>query len=212
MRSNVIMLSKDRELEGVLIQQRTKDGYFCIQDAFKAINKVRSAKELPILNFEAYLRVKANQEFLEVLKESEGVEHPYTRARGRSQGTYCHPLLMIDIFMWSCPEFKLKVLKWLSDGLIKYRKASGDSFRKLNEKLYNFYVDKDDFVKEVKHISWKLRDKILGSSRTWNEATEQELEKRNEFLDNMQKLLGLTQNPDEAKKLAWGLSFGGMEQ
>lgn len=200
MKGNVVMLSGDREISGVVVRQRTKDGYFNVVDIFKAVNKYRINASLSPLVFDNYLKNDRTREFIQTLVTSEHLDYPYTREKGRTHGSYCHPLIMVDIFMWGAPEFKVKVLKWLSDGLIASRTASADSFKTLNETLYGFYVDKTEFTEVVKHFSFKLK-RTLGVD-DWNKATKEQLDTRDRILTNANKLLGVTQEVETSLSLA----------
>jgi len=42
-----------------------------------------------------------------------------------------HPLLFIDFAMWINPTFKVKVLKFVYDQMIKYRNDAGDAYKDL---------------------------------------------------------------------------------
>jgi len=50
----------------------------------------------------------------------------YLKSRGKNGGTWMHPILFIDFAMWINPKFKVKVLKFLHDKLIKHRIDTGD--------------------------------------------------------------------------------------
>lgn len=53
----------------------------------------------------------------------------YTKHRGINGGTWRTPLLFIDFAMWLNPTFKVKVLKFVYDELIKYRNDAGNAYR-----------------------------------------------------------------------------------
>lgn len=127
MNTNQIML---RPLADFKVEQRTKDGYFCLTSLLNSWNAVHGTKK----ELKDYLGNKATQEFVKALADEEnlnGEKSPYLATRGKNGGTWAHPLLFIDFAMWLNPAFKVKVLKFVSDQMICYRNEAGDAYRKL---------------------------------------------------------------------------------
>ena len=59
----------------------------------------------------------------------------YLKSRGKSGGTWIHPVLFVKFAMWLNPRFEVQVIKFVYDEMIKYRnKASINSFVFLLEK------------------------------------------------------------------------------
>lgn len=50
---------------------------------------------------------------------------------------WMHPLLFIDFAMWINPTFKVKVLKFVYDEMIKYRHEAGEEYRRLGSAIQN---------------------------------------------------------------------------
>lgn len=48
--------------------------------------------------------------------------------RGKNGGTYMTPLMFLDFAMWLNPAFKVKVLKFVQDEMIKFRNLAGDAY------------------------------------------------------------------------------------
>lgn len=119
-----------RPLANFKVEQRTKDGYFNSTDLLKSWNDANSCnKEL-----KDYLSNKATQEFIKALCEEENLNRgnpPYLATRGKSGGTWMHPLLFIDFAMWLNPAFKVKVLKFVSDQMLSYRNEAGEAYKQL---------------------------------------------------------------------------------
>lgn len=42
-----------------------------------------------------------------------------------------HPLMFVDFAMWLNPVFKVKVLKFVYDQMLKYRNDAGDAYKEL---------------------------------------------------------------------------------
>ena len=62
-----------------------------------------------------------------------------------------HPLLFIDFAMWLNPVFKVKVLKFVYDQLIKYRNEAGDAYRELGAAIHSI-VPKDFMPKAMMKV------------------------------------------------------------
>ena len=60
---------------------------------------------------------------------------PYLKTRGKNGGTWMHPILFIDFAMWINPKFKVKVLKFVYDELIKCRHDAGDNYVLLSKSI-----------------------------------------------------------------------------
>lgn len=88
----------------------------------------------------------ATQEFIEAILLEENFTHRnsvYVKSkasRGDNAGTWMHPILFIDFAMWINPKFKVKVLKFLHDKLIKHRIDTGEKIsthKQLFQKIVN---------------------------------------------------------------------------
>lgn len=74
----------------------------------------------------------------------------YTKHRGIFGGTWMTPLLFIDFAMWLNPTFKVQVLKFVYDELIRYRNEAGDAYREIHEAIsFTTYFDS---VLKKKHV------------------------------------------------------------
>lgn len=126
-----------RPLADFTVEQRTKDGYFCLTGLLNNWNlKMGTKKEL-----KDYFENKATQEFVKALADEEnlhGDKSPYVKSKARLDrggGTWGHPLLFIDFAMWLNPHFKVKVLKFVSDQMLTYRNEAGDAYRQLSSAM-----------------------------------------------------------------------------
>lgn len=66
---------------------------------------------------------KSTDDFIEALILEENLNRdnsPYLKSRGKNGGTWMHPILFIKFAMWINPKFKVKVLKFVNNELIKY--------------------------------------------------------------------------------------------
>ena len=126
-----------RPLADFTVEQRTKDGYFCLTGLLNNWNlKMGTKKEL-----KDYFENKATQEFVKALADEEnlhGDKSPYVKSKARLDrggGTWGHPLLFIDVAMWLNPHFKVKVLKFVSDQMLTYRNEAGDAYKQLSSAM-----------------------------------------------------------------------------
>lgn len=126
-----------RPLADFTVEQRTKDGYFCLTGLLNNWNlKMGTKKEL-----KDYFENKATQEFVKALADEEnlhGDKSPYVKSKARLDrggGTWGHPLLFIDFAMWLNPHFKVKVLKFVSDQMLTYRNEAGDAYKRLSSAM-----------------------------------------------------------------------------
>ena len=126
-----------RPLADFTVEQRTKDGYFCLTGLLNNWNlKMGTKKEL-----KDYFENKATQEFVKALADEEnlhGDKSPYVKSKARLDrggGTWGHPLLFIDFAMWLNPHFKVKVLKFVSNQMLTYRNEAGDAYKQLSSAM-----------------------------------------------------------------------------
>lgn len=131
MKTNNIMI---RPMGQFHVEQRTKDGMFNATALLKQWNEAtNSSKEL-----KHYFENAATEEFINALIKEEklhGRNSAYVKSKARADrggGTWMHPLLFIDFAMWINPTFKVKVLKFVYDQMIKYRNEAGDAYKALS--------------------------------------------------------------------------------
>lgn len=125
MKTNQVMTRKMGEFD---VFQRTSDGMFNATSLLKQWNE-ESGQQKQIVH---YSENNSTNEFIEALildadlKERNSV---LMQNRGKNGGTWMHPLLFIDFAMWLNPRFKVKVLKFVYDEMIKYRNEAGDAYK-----------------------------------------------------------------------------------
>lgn len=130
MKTNNVMV---RPMGQFSVTQRTKDGMFNATALLKQWNESNGMKK----ELKDYLENKATQEFTAALISEEnlhGGNSPYVKSKARADrggGTWMHPLMFIDFAMWLNPAFKVKVLKFVYDQMIKYRNDAGDAYKEL---------------------------------------------------------------------------------
>lgn len=172
MKTNVIMTRKMGKFD---VKQRTKDGMFNATFLLEQWNasSPKSKKEKVLL----FLNNKKTKEFISELKKDEeflnGQKITHLTNRGKNGGTWMHPYLFIDFAMWLNPKFKVKVIKFVYDELIKNRHSAGDKYKLLSEsgvklKGYNF----SEVATAMNYIVFGKKGKELRQNATQDELKE----------------------------------------
>lgn len=128
MKTSVIMIRKMGDFE---VHQRTKDGFFNATTLLNQWNKQSGMKK----EIKDYLNNKSTKEFIQTMIEDESIMGgitPIITTRGKNGGTQMHPYVFMDYAMWINPKFKLVVIKFVYDQLIKQRHHAGDDYVKLS--------------------------------------------------------------------------------
>jgi hypothetical protein len=194
MQTQVLM---KRELFGCEISQQSKTEFFSATELVKAGNKFRLANGLSEFNLSQYLKGSSFKDFKSELENKYG--NVITSGRGRSSNTWVHPLLFIDIALAINPKLKIEVYEWLFDNLIKYRNNSGDSYKEMAASVYTRYPNKREFPVYMQKIALYIK-RELGVS-DWNNATEEQLLKRDDIHKSIKLLCNVLNNTDQAVRI-----------
>lgn len=189
-----------RKLFDGMISQHSKTEMFSATDLIKVGNKWRVLNDLPQFSMKAWLQNKGTQEFIEELETRYGKENVRKMARGRGHHTWFHPLLFIDMALSISPKLKLETYEWMYDSLIKFRNESGDSYKLMCGSLYARAKDKTNFRHYVTDTAKKI--KLACNVKDWNEATEDQLKKRDKIQENIALLSDVLNSNDQAVRLA----------
>jgi hypothetical protein len=120
-----------------------------------------------------------------------------------SDQVWMHPYLFLDFAMWINPKFKLAVVKFVYDQLIKQRNDAGDGYKILSSaglKLAGY-----DFQEVAKAIQWIVFNKTGKELR--QNATQEQLEEINNiqkqlaFAIDMNYINSYSQLMDEMRKI-----------
>lgn len=161
MKTNQIMI---RPMGDFKVSQRTKDGYFNATSLLKQWNEsgMGSKKEM-----HDYFRMSQTEEFIKALKlepEFTKGNSPYVKSkasRGENAGTWLSPIMFIDFAMWLNPAFKVKVLKFVQDEMIKFRNLAGDAYPSMCKAVSSILPD-DLFKQKVKDLARSLNIIVYG--------------------------------------------------
>lgn len=159
------------------VLQRTKDGMFNATALLNQWNRAAGMKK----EMNDYLRLQSTHDFLSALQSEfdfKDGNSPYLTSRGKySGGTWMTPLLFIDFAMWLNPKFKVQVLKFVYDELIKCRTADGDNYNVLAKSIAS--LPDVDYPKVARALNWIVFNKHERDIR--NTATPQQLQDMDEL-------------------------------
>ncbi|MFK2026456.1 KilA-N domain-containing protein [Bacteroides fragilis] len=163
MKTNQIMV---RPMGDFKVTQRTKDGFFNATELLKQWNH-RSGMQKDISH---YFNNKATDEFVssliseEKLASRNSVYVKSKASRGENVGTWMHPLLFIDFAMWLNPAFKVKVLKFVYDEMIKFRNLAGDAYPSMCRAVRSI-LSEDVFREKIKDLARSLNIIVTASTK-----------------------------------------------
>lgn len=159
------------------VLQRTKDGMFNATALLNQWNRAAGMKK----EMNDYLRLQSTHDFLSALQSEfdfKDGNSPYLTYRGKYSGwTWMTPLLFIDFAMWLNPKFKVQVLKFVYDELIKCRTAAGDNYNVLAKSIAS--LPDVDYPKVARALNWIVFNKHERDIR--NTATPQQLQDMDEL-------------------------------
>lgn len=164
-----------RKMGDFNVTQRTKDGMFNATNLLRQWNE--SILNTPNLGYlkkmDKFFDLKSTKEFITAIEQnSKDGDSPYLKTRGKYGGTWMHPYLFIDFAMWLNPTFKLQVIKFVYDELIKHRNLAGDNYRELCSAIYRI-APNCDFSKPAKWLNYVVFNDHRREIR--NSATENQL-------------------------------------
>lgn len=181
MKTSVIMTRRMGQFE---VLQRTKDGMFNATALLNQWNRASGMKK----EMNDYLRLQSTHDFLSALQSEPDFKDgnsPYLTSRGKyNGGTWMTPLLFIDFAMWLNPKFKVQVLKFVYDELIKCRTAAGDNYNVLAKSIAA--LPDVDYSQVARGLNWIIFNKHARDIR--NAATPQQLQD----LDELQRKLAFS--------------------
>lgn len=179
MKTNVELIRKMGNYEVI---QRSKDGLFNATALLKQWNKANGTKK----KLDHFFELKQTKAFIETLEQEISLEasnkcnlhthnHVYVKSkasRGANAGTWVHPYLFIDLCLWLNPKFKLQVIKFVMDELVKNRHEAGIGYRSLSGATKGLEGEKD-----YQKMGKALNCIVFGSHERGirNKATEEQL-------------------------------------
>jgi len=101
-----------------------------------------------------------------------------------------HPLLFIDFAMWINPTFKVKVLKFVYDEMIKYRNDAGDAYKELGSAVGKI-VNKSFMPIAMSNISKAINYCVFNAHETMLRNKEGDENKMRDLLMMERKITDL---------------------
>lgn len=175
MKTNVTII---RKMGNFAVKQRTQDGMFNATELLKQWNEASGMKK----ELKDFFENKSTEEFIEALILEENLNrgnYPYLKTRGKNGGTWMHPILFIDFAMWLNPKFKVKVLKFVYDELIKHRHEAGDNYLVLTSALKKI-VQKSFLPVAIQNVAKAINFIVYNDHKAGirnTEATSEDLKK-----------------------------------
>ncbi len=171
-----------REFFGGFVQQLSHSELFCANDILNIENDRRRVEGVKQKYMQSYFDTQETKDLIGQLKWELGLETSDIKrvTKGRNGGTWLHPLLFIDFGMWVSVDLKVKVLKWVFDGLMELRDNSGDSFKAMNEALlenYPQHANATNYMRIANAIAKACGAYELGADK-WQLATKEQIEMR----------------------------------
>lgn len=189
MKTNQNMIRKMGDFD---VTQRTKDGMFNATALLKQWNEFSGMHK----NVQDFERLSSTKEFIQTIENDLSIKmgdslKPInqalikTRAKTDKKGkkiagaVWMHPYLFIDFAMWINPKFKLQVIKFVYDELIKHRHLAGDYYNKLCSSLARFKdVDFRELGKMLNYVVFNNHEKGMRNIATPEQEEElQQLER-----------------------------------
>lgn len=204
MKTNQIVESIDRELEGRIVAQRTKDGFLSLGAIQSIINLDRIGRGLGGIQFSHFLQNENVSEFVKEL-ELQTNAPVYHRATKSSRG-WIHPFLALKFLTHYNPKFEIRVYQWLFDYLMQNRIKSSDSFTRMSGVLLKYAKNKTKFAQGMMGLSKKIRLYVgLCESMSWNKATALQLSRRDELQNLIADLAESLADNKQALDLAFSV-------
>lgn len=194
MKTAVIM---KRELIGGEIRQNHKTGMMNANDLHKIGNVLRDGDGLTEKQMASFFNLDSTKEFISEICIVENLDEKDVKQakRGIQGGTWVHPLLFVEMAMWYSPKLKVKILKWVIDGLLVARDESGDSYKRMNGTLNRVFSHEFTPLKIAEIANTIASECKVGlGPEKWQRASEAQLKKREKIQDTITMIADLCPN------------------
>lgn len=173
------------------VTQRTKDGFFNATALAKQWNKTNNQRK----EVTDFLRLNSTKEYIQAIENDIDILNTgnpvFKIGRGKhSGGTWMHPYLFIDFAMWLNPTFKLQVIKFVYDEMIKYRNLAGDSYKELGSAVSKL-VPREFVASAMKKVAEALNYIVFGDHKNGIRNDFGEEQKQQELWEFQRKITSL---------------------
>ncbi len=178
------------------VRQMSQSQFLNCNDALKAVNAIRLENGLSEKRLDKFFendqseylnalcKYLNEERFLNTPKSGELQPSDLIKIkRGKYGGTWMHPYYYTKFARWLSPEFEALVDIWVTDNLLMFRNASGDSFKQLNRTLDLTFNIGEKFWEYAK-VAKFVQIRVFGEedNERWNIATHDELRQRDRLL------------------------------
>lgn len=194
MKTAVIM---ERQLCGKVVKQNHKTRMFNANDLHAVGNQIRKQSGLKPKQAAAYFNLESTKELINQICIIENISDVEVKkaTRGKAGGTWVHPILFADMAMWYSPELKVKILKWVMDGLLDVRDNSGDSYKKMASALKQSFPGEFSPLKMAEVANTIAAECRVGNgSERWQKAAEDQLALRDKIQDAVSLIADMCPN------------------
>lgn len=196
LKTNVTMVSTDRNLFGITIRQETKTSFLNLSDLQEAYTHARVLNGWSNKNYKDLLITKTNIERIYYLLEKQGLikgsflafmeeyeSEGYTKTlkkygayrttgRGADKTVYCNAYLWVLLAMEMNPELYAMVIFWLTDKLILNRIEAGAFYKELSGAIYKWNPDYSVIAKWLNHIIFGKHESGIRNTATQEQLKE----------------------------------------
>ena len=177
--------------------QRTSDGMFNATDLLSQWNNSKGKSKV----IGHYFENSTTKEFINALLEEEmkdrktdeiSLSDLYVKRRGIFGGTWMTPLLFIDFAMWLNPSFKVKVLKFVYDELLRYRNEAGDAYKEMCSSVASILDKKQNTTMCISKVAKALNYIVYNQHETEirnKQAEEGKVKELSELEKEISKLI-----------------------
>lgn len=172
-----------REFMGYEIRQEHDTKFFCLNDFLKIANAYNIQRKEDPKRLDNFMQREDTLNLIKAIQDNENIAIVHKAKKGKSGGTYAHPLLLIELAMYCNKNFKYQALKWVEDKLCEYRDLSGESYKDLASAIGEIHPTKMAIY--MPRIANYIRKILDLDDREWNQATQEQLFFRKKYQDNV---------------------------
>lgn len=150
-----------RPMGSFTVLQRTKDGFFNATDLLRQWNFSNDMQK----QMSHYTNNSSTEEYINTIISKEELKERNSvllQSRGKTGGTWMHPMLFIDFAMWLNPSFKYEVIRFVSDELILLRDQAGENYKKLSAAVASI-MPKDKMPDVMQRLSKSMNIIVFGT-------------------------------------------------
>lgn len=198
MKTPVIM---EREIMGMVVRQNHKTKMFNANDLHRVANEHRKVEGLKKKQLAQYFLLDSTDELIKevCLTELLTLDEAKKTARGKDGGTWLHPIIFVDLATWYSPKLKVKIIKWVLDGLMEIRDESGESFKRMNQTLSRHFPSEFSSPLGYIRVSRIIADacNVSDGPDKWQKASVEQLKMRDAIQSNIELIADLCPNAGE---------------